>query len=51
METLLGLVMIYVWAHSVVIVVKKVHRPTTYETTVMILGLVSFLLYIVGTAA
>jgi hypothetical protein len=51
METLIGFIMIYTWVHGVIIIVKKLKEPTAYETAVMILGVVGFLLYIIGTVS
>lgn len=49
METLLGLIIMYVWVHSVVILVKKTKELTTYELTVLLIGLAGVILYIMGT--
>jgi hypothetical protein len=49
METILGLIMLYAWVHSIVIIVKKLKEPTGYETAVLIAGAVGFVLYIIGT--
>jgi len=49
MEIILGFVMMYVWVHSVVIIVKKLVSPTTYEKTVLYVGLATFLMYVIGT--
>ncbi len=51
MDLIIGLVMIYVWVHSVVIVARnntKVKR-TGYENAVLIAGLVTIVLYVMGT--
>ena len=49
METILGLIMIYSWVHSVVIVIQKTKHTTQYEKVVLIVSLVSFMLYVLGT--
>lgn len=53
METLaimiLGLAMYYAWIHSVVIIVKKLKKATTYEKSVLYAGLVAFVLYLMAT--
>lgn len=49
METLLGLVIMYTWVHGTVIVAKKIENTSTYENTVMIMGIVGFALYFIGT--
>ena len=49
METLIGLVMIYAWVHSVVLGFKYMKETTTYEKVVLLAGLVGFVLYVVGT--
>ena len=46
---ILGITMMYSWVHSAVIVVKKVKGISTYESAVMIFGVVGFLLYVIGT--
>jgi len=51
MESILGLIMLYTWVHSIVIVYKKTKDLTQYETGVMILGLVSITLFIIGATA
>jgi hypothetical protein len=48
-ETLLGLVMIYTWVHSVIIVAMNVKGATQYEKVVLILALTGFILYLFGT--
>lgn len=47
--TILGLVMIYTWVHSIVIVAKKTQNITSYETVVLIAGVTGIALYIIGT--
>jgi len=49
MEMLIGLIVIYAWVHSVIIVSKKVENLVTYERAVLFVGLVGFVLYIMGT--
>jgi len=51
METILGLAMIYAWVHSIVIVSTKTQNTTTYETTILLVGVTAFALFIVGTLA
>lgn len=45
----LGLVLIYSWVHGAIIVGKKVKGTTSYENVVLIVGLVGFVLYVIGT--
>lgn len=45
----LGFAMIYAWAHSVVIIAKKIQDVSTYETVVMVVGAIGVVLYIIGT--
>lgn len=49
METILGLVMIYAWVHSIIIISTKVQGVDTYEKAVLIAGAVGIALYIIGT--
>lgn len=49
METLLGIAMIYLWVHSLVILFKKVDRTTQYENIVLIGGLISIVLFVLGS--
>lgn len=49
MDSLIGLAMLYVWVHSIVIVVKKLKEPTGYETGVLIAGAIGVVLFIMGT--
>lgn len=49
MTTLLGIVMIYAWIHAGIIIGKKIHGLTGYEKTILIVGLVAFVLYLIGT--
>lgn len=49
METILGLIMVYAWTHSVVIIVKKLKEATGYETGVLVVAAVGFVLYVIGT--
>lgn len=48
MDTLIGLVMIYVWIHGAVIVGKKVKGATSYEKGVLIAAVSTLVLFIVG---
>jgi len=50
METIIGLLMIYVWAHSGIVIFSKTKDLTQYETAVLIVGFITFLLYVLGTA-
>lgn len=49
METILGLIMLYAWIHGIIIVAKKIVGTTTYENVVLIVGLVAFLLFLLGS--
>lgn len=49
METLLGLLMIASWTYSIIIIINKIEVTTTFEKTVLIFGLVTFVLYVIGT--
>ena len=49
MDTLLGLIMIYAWIHSIVICAKRIKNTTPYEKIVLWVGVVAFGLYIIGT--
>lgn len=49
MELFLGLLMLGAWVYSIVIVVKKAKGTTIFERTVLIFGLVAFVLYLVGS--
>lgn len=46
---IVGLVMIYAWVHSIVIIAKKIQDITSYETVVLIAGATGVGLYILGT--
>jgi hypothetical protein len=46
---ILGLAMIYSWVHGAIIVGKKIQSTTQYENTVLIFGLITFALYVIGT--
>lgn len=51
MESILGLIMIYTWVHSIIIISKLVTKQiktTTYENVVLIAGAVGFFLIIMG---
>jgi len=47
-ELILGLVMIYSWIHSSIIVGKKITGTTQYENVVLIVGLVAFVVFVLG---
>lgn len=47
-ESILGLVMIYSFIHGAVIVGKKITGTTKYENVVLIVGLVSMSLLLLG---
>lgn len=49
MLEVLGFVMIASWVYSVVIIAKKTEGLTPFETTVLVVGIVGFTLYIIGT--
>lgn len=49
MDMFLGLVAFASWIYSVVIIFKKVEKTTTFEKTVLITGLILFILYLIGT--
>lgn len=49
METILGIVMIYAWVHSTVIIARKLVGTTSYEKVVLYASLTAFVLYIIGT--
>jgi hypothetical protein len=49
MITILGLVMIYSWIHTVVLNFTKMKDLTQYEKVVLWFSLVAFVLYVVGT--
>lgn len=42
--------MIYAWVHGAIIIAKKIKETTQYENIVLIVGLIAFVLYIMGTA-
>ena len=48
METILGVVVIYVWIHGAIIVGMKVQDTTTYENAVLIAGAVALVMFILG---
>lgn len=48
METILGLVMVYSWVHSVIIIGKTMKDTTNYENTVLIIGLIGFIMSLIG---
>ncbi len=50
METILGIIVIYLWVHSIIIVTKKVEGQTAYQTGVLIAGATFVVLYVLGTA-
>jgi hypothetical protein len=50
MTTLLGLIMMYAWVHSIVLVFQVMYkRLSTYEKVVVVTGMVAFFLYVLGT--
>lgn len=49
METLIGLIMIYAWIHSTVVIFKKIKGLTEYEGVLLWVGFVAFLLFVLGT--
>ena len=49
MYAILGLLMIYTWVHSVVVIFKKLKKPTQYEKVVLWFALVTGVLFVVGT--
>ena len=49
MTTILGLIMIYSWAHTGYLMVTKMKKLTGYEIAVVIAAVVGFALYIMGT--
>jgi len=49
METIIGLVMMYVWVHSLIIAFKNIGNINTYEKIVCIVALIFAALYIIGT--
>jgi len=49
METILGLVMIYSWVHGAIIVGKKITGATQYENVVLIVGIVGFVAFVIGS--
>lgn len=48
MDTFLGIIMCYIWAHSVVIIAKKLQGPTKYELWILGLGFALFILCMIG---
>lgn len=50
MDTLIGIIVVYLWVHSIIIVAKKVKNQTPYETGVLIGGATFVVLYVLGTA-
>lgn len=50
METLLGLIMVYSWVHTVVLLVqkKKYKEMTGYEQTVIIVAITGAVLTVIG---
>lgn len=50
MEILVGLIALYVWVHSVIIIAPKMKGATQYEKAVLVAGIVAFVLYFLGTA-
>lgn len=51
MMTILGLIMFYVWIHTIVICFKKLENLTNYEKGVSIAALVAFTLVLIGIIA
>lgn len=49
METLIGFIMIYSWVHGTIIVIKKIANTTQYENAVLVVGVIGFALYVLGT--
>lgn len=49
METIIGLIMIYAWVHGAIIVGKKIVGTTQYENVVLVVGVVAFVLFIMGS--
>jgi len=50
MTAIFGLIMVYAWVHSVIILAsdKPKAKRTGYEKTVIIVALVSIILFIIG---
>lgn len=51
MEVFIGLVMVYVWVHSVVIISKNLKEITKVETSILIAGLTAFVVMILGVVS
>lgn len=49
METILGMVMFYVWIHSGIIIGRKMKFALRMEKTIVIVGAVMFVLTILGS--
>lgn len=49
MDSIIGLVIIYAWVHSLIITYSKTKDCTPYERTVLIVGAVGFTLFVIGT--
>ena len=47
--TIIGLVMMYTWVHSMVIIFPKLKEVTGYEKTVLIVALVGFVFFVLGS--
>lgn len=47
--TLIGTVMVYTWVHGSIIIGKKISGTTKYENVVLIVGLVGFALFVLGS--
>lgn len=48
MDAILGLIMIYSWIHSFIILKRRVSNTTEVERAIMIVGTVSFVLLVIG---
>jgi len=49
MYMVLGLVMFYSWIHGTIIISHNIKKISNYKKTVLVVGLVGFVLYVVGT--
>lgn len=49
MEMFLGLLMLASWVYSIVIVILKVKDTNVFEKIVLVVALVGFLAYLLGT--
>lgn len=47
-DLIIGIVAIYAWVHSIIIISRKVKDTTKYERVVLIASLIAFVLMFIG---